>query len=140
MAKDSDQIILLDWVKNLHQNGKILHAADPCLNGFFDAEEMERVLTLGLFCSRPQPEERLGVRRVVQILEGQAPLPSDQSLSISYDASCLDDAATAFVHITDEEVATDQLISFGATTYSTSRPNTSTSDGFGIDSDYDVGR
>ncbi|XP_059077005.1 L-type lectin-domain containing receptor kinase SIT2 [Cryptomeria japonica] len=123
IAKDSEQIVMLDWVKDLYRNGKILHASDPNLHGLYDVEEMERVLKLGLFCSHPQPEKRLGIRTVLQILEGETPFPTHQALSISYDVSYLD-YATGVVHATT----------------STSHPTTSTSHGFGTDSDPDVGR
>lgn len=123
IAKDSEQIVMLDWVKDLYRNGRILHAADPNLHGLYDVEEMERVLKLGLFCSHPQPEKRLGIRTVLQILEGETPFPTHQALSISYDVSYLD-YATGVVHATT----------------STSHPTTSTSHGFGTDSDPDVGR
>ncbi|XP_059077007.1 L-type lectin-domain containing receptor kinase IV.1-like [Cryptomeria japonica] len=86
-AKDSEQIVLLNWVKDLYQNGKISHAADPNLNGVYDVEEMERVLKLGLFCSHPQPRKRLGIRIVLGV-----------------------------VHITDYELTGDQLISIAANT------------------------
>jgi len=36
---------------------------------------MEKVLKLGLLCSYSEPERRLGIRLVCQILEGEAPLP-----------------------------------------------------------------
>ncbi|XP_057868433.2 L-type lectin-domain containing receptor kinase IV.3 [Cryptomeria japonica] len=123
IAKGSEQIIMLDWVKDLYRNGKILHAADPNLHGLYDVEEMERVLKLGLFCSHPKPEKRLSIRTVLQILEGETPFPTHQALSISYDVSYLD-YATGVVHATT----------------STSHPTTSTSHGFGTDSDPDVGR
>ncbi|XP_057868363.2 L-type lectin-domain containing receptor kinase IV.1-like [Cryptomeria japonica] len=131
LAKDSEQIVLLDWVKDLYQNGKILHAADPNLNGVYDVEEMERVLKLGLFCSHPQPVKRPGIGTVLQILEGQAPFPGHEALPISYDASYMD-YGSAVVHITDEESTANQMISIPATT--------STSQGYEIDSDYGLGR
>ncbi|XP_057868394.2 L-type lectin-domain containing receptor kinase IV.3-like [Cryptomeria japonica] len=131
LAMDSEQIVLLDWVKDLYQNGKTLNAADPNLNDVYDVEEMERVLKLGLFCSHPQPEKRPGIGTVLQMLEGQAPFPGHGALSISYDASYMD-YGSAVVHITDEESTANQMISIPATT--------STSRGYEIDSDYGVGR
>ncbi|XP_057868437.2 L-type lectin-domain containing receptor kinase SIT1 [Cryptomeria japonica] len=136
LSKENEQIVLVDWVKNSYQNGEILHAADPDLDGAYDAEEMELVLKLGLVCSHPEPEKRLGIGTVLQILEGQAPFPSHQIQWISYDTSCKD-YGSVIVHITDEEVTTDQL---GSVPVSVESATTSTSHGYDKDSDYDVGR
>ena len=43
--------------------------------GGYDVGEMEMVLKLGLLCSHSEPESRLGMRHVCQILEGKTPLP-----------------------------------------------------------------
>ncbi|KAL6594323.1 hypothetical protein ACP70R_048516 [Stipagrostis hirtigluma subsp. patula] len=67
---------VVDWVWNLHSKGKLLDAADPCLNGEYDAEQMMRLLLLGLSCVNPFSEERPAVRTVLGILEGKnEPLP-----------------------------------------------------------------
>ncbi|GLJ28420.1 hypothetical protein SUGI_0559230 [Cryptomeria japonica] len=96
---------------------------------------MELVLKLGLVSSHPEPEKRLGIRTVLQILEGQPPFPSHQILWISYDTSCKD-YGSVVVHITDEEVTADQLASVPVSVESAT---TSTSHGYDKDSDYDVG-
>ncbi|XP_057832393.2 L-type lectin-domain containing receptor kinase SIT2-like [Cryptomeria japonica] len=71
---DDSQVILLDWVRELYANNRLMDAADPKLGGNFVEDEMETVLKLGLFCSNPQPEARPTMRQVVQILEGEASL------------------------------------------------------------------
>ncbi|XP_057819601.1 L-type lectin-domain containing receptor kinase SIT2-like [Cryptomeria japonica] len=70
------QVVLVDWVRELHANGSLMDAADPNLLGEYVEAEMERVLKLGLFCSNPQPEGRLGMRQVLQILEEESPIPA----------------------------------------------------------------
>ncbi|XP_077217126.1 L-type lectin-domain containing receptor kinase VIII.1-like [Tasmannia lanceolata] len=65
---------LVEWVWSLHREGKLLEAADKRLGGEFD-EEMRRVLLVGLVCSHPDPVYRPAMRNVMQILEGEAPLP-----------------------------------------------------------------
>ncbi|XP_057819616.1 L-type lectin-domain containing receptor kinase SIT2-like [Cryptomeria japonica] len=54
---------------SLHATGSLMDTADPNLGGQYVESEMERVLKLGLICSNPHPERRLGIRQVLQILE-----------------------------------------------------------------------
>ncbi|XP_057836121.1 L-type lectin-domain containing receptor kinase SIT2-like [Cryptomeria japonica] len=70
------QVVLVDWVRELHAYGSLLDAADPNLVGEYVEAEMERVLKLGLFCSNPQPQGRLCMRQVLQILEEESPIPA----------------------------------------------------------------
>jgi hypothetical protein len=66
---------LVEWVWELYAHGGLLDAADPELGNEYEAGEMEKVLKLGLLCSSSEPEKRLGIRQVCQILEGEASLP-----------------------------------------------------------------
>jgi len=77
LLKDSDRTILVEWAWELYTEGRLLEASDPKLaaKGGYDVGEMEKVLKLGLLCSHPEPESRLGMRHVCQILDGEAPLP-----------------------------------------------------------------
>ncbi|XP_057821383.2 L-type lectin-domain containing receptor kinase SIT2 [Cryptomeria japonica] len=74
LFSDDSLVALLDWVRELYTNRKLMDAADPKLGGCFDEDEMEIVLKLGLFCSNPEAEGRPGMRQVVQILEGEVSL------------------------------------------------------------------
>ena len=51
----------------------------------YNVGKMEKMLKLGLLCSHPEPEYRLGMRHVCQTLEGEAPLPDlcTDSLKVS---------------------------------------------------------
>uniref|UniRef100_A0A0D6QRB9 non-specific serine/threonine protein kinase n=1 Tax=Araucaria cunninghamii TaxID=56994 RepID=A0A0D6QRB9_ARACU len=69
------QIVLVDWVRELHAEGKLMDAADPKLGCEFVEDDMERVLKLGMVCCNEEAEERVGMRHVVQILDDKAPLP-----------------------------------------------------------------
>ncbi|CAM6082972.1 unnamed protein product [Calypogeia fissa] len=71
-----DEMILVDWVWNLHAGGKILTAADARLGGSFPAGEMEHILLVGLLCSHPDPDARPSMRQVELILDGVVPLPA----------------------------------------------------------------
>eukprot|EP01018_Ginkgo_biloba_P000257 Gb_41162 [translate_table: standard] len=73
--KNNDEVVLVYWVRELYAKDKLMDAVDPKLGGDYNVEEMERVLKLGLMCSYPEPEGRLSIRQVLQILEVEAPLP-----------------------------------------------------------------
>eukprot|EP01018_Ginkgo_biloba_P003224 Gb_06859 [translate_table: standard] len=73
--KDAEEILLVDWVRELYAKDKLMDAVDPKLGGDYNVEEMERVLKLGLMCSYPEPEGRLSMRQVLQILEGEVSFP-----------------------------------------------------------------
>lgn len=66
---------LVEWVWNLHREGRLLAAADDRLEGQFDESEMRRVLLVGLACSHPDPMARPTMRGVVQMLVGEAEVP-----------------------------------------------------------------
>ncbi|KAL6011082.1 L-type lectin-domain containing receptor kinase VIII.1 [Asimina triloba] len=67
---------LVEWVWGLHREGRVMEAADRRLGGQFQEGEMMRVLMVGLLCSHPDPYVRPTMRGVVQILSGEAELPS----------------------------------------------------------------
>ena len=62
---------LVDWVWGLYGEGNIIEAADPRLNGEFE-EEMRKLLLVGLSCANPDSTGRPTMRRVLQILNGEA--------------------------------------------------------------------
>ncbi|KAI9086257.1 hypothetical protein K1719_031711 [Acacia pycnantha] len=67
---------LVEWVWSLYREGRLLMAADARLCGEFDEAEMRRVLLVGLACSQPDPFNRPTMRAVVQMLVGEADVPS----------------------------------------------------------------
>ncbi|CAA2978374.1 L-type lectin-domain containing receptor kinase -like [Olea europaea subsp. europaea] len=66
---------LVEWVWSLHQEGRLLVAADQRLGNDFDEAEMTRVLLVGLACSHPDPMARPTMRGVVQMLVGEGEIP-----------------------------------------------------------------
>lgn len=70
-----DQTVLVDLMWSLWEKGKVLDGADVMLKEEFDAEEMERVLMVGMVCSHPDCEKRPSVKEAVRIIRGEAPLP-----------------------------------------------------------------
>ncbi|XP_057836123.1 L-type lectin-domain containing receptor kinase SIT2-like [Cryptomeria japonica] len=80
LSLQSSQIVMVDWLRELHERGTLMDAADWKLGGQYVEAEMERVLKLGLLCSNSQPERRLGIREVLKILEEESPIPDFDDL------------------------------------------------------------
>ncbi|XP_047067877.1 probable L-type lectin-domain containing receptor kinase S.7 [Lolium rigidum] len=81
----SKNVNLVDWVWRLHGEDRLIEAADARLNGEFDRQGMLRLLLVGLSCANPNCEERPAMRRVVQILNGEAdpvPVPRKKPLLV----------------------------------------------------------
>ncbi|KAJ4901032.1 L-type lectin-domain containing receptor kinase S.6 [Raphanus sativus] len=70
-----DGSILIDLMWSLWEKGKVLDGVDVMLKEEFDAEEMERMLMVGMVCSHPDCEKRPRVKEAVRIIRGEAPLP-----------------------------------------------------------------
>ncbi|KAF6153794.1 hypothetical protein GIB67_001027 [Kingdonia uniflora] len=88
-------INLVDWVWGLHSEGKLVEAADSRLKGEFKKEEMKKLLLVGLSCANPSCIERPSMRRVLQILNGEAELvrvpKMKPCLTFSYSLPSIDD-------------------------------------------------
>ncbi|XP_044473967.1 lectin-domain containing receptor kinase VI.3-like [Mangifera indica] len=67
----SGTFLLMEWVGECQQLGRILEAVDPLLNSVYVVKEMELVLKLGLLCSHPNPELRPTMRQVMRYLSGE---------------------------------------------------------------------
>ncbi|KAM7261506.1 hypothetical protein ACFE04_008873 [Oxalis oulophora] len=71
-----DQIILLDRIRRLADEEKLLEAADNRL-GFYSASELENLVHIGLLCTLHRPEQRPNMKWVVEALSddmcGQLP-------------------------------------------------------------------
>lgn len=66
---------LASLVLDCWKEGSVLDARDPKLGTEFDGEELEMVMKLGVLCSHPLAAARPSMRQVMQVLEGNAPLP-----------------------------------------------------------------
>ncbi|KAL3621015.1 hypothetical protein CASFOL_035927 [Castilleja foliolosa] len=73
--KNSDQIVLVEWVWSLYGMGKLLDAADPNLSTEFDEREMEQLMTVGLWCVHPDSNNRPSIRQAIQVLSFETSLP-----------------------------------------------------------------
>ncbi|CAN6338899.1 unnamed protein product [Urochloa humidicola] len=74
--EDDGVIHIVQWVWEFYGEGAILDAADERLEGEFDAGEMETVLVVGLWCAHPDRSLRPSIRKAVNVLRGEAPLPN----------------------------------------------------------------
>ncbi|KAJ0028243.1 hypothetical protein Pint_34922 [Pistacia integerrima] len=77
----SGTFLLMEWVNECQQLGRILDAVDPLLKSDYAVEEMELVLKLGLICSHQKQELRPTMRQVTRYLCGDEPLPSNDDWS-----------------------------------------------------------
>lgn len=66
---------IVEWVWNLHGEGRILDAVDPRIAGEYVREEAERLLLLGLACCHPIPGERPKTQVIGQIISKSAAPP-----------------------------------------------------------------
>ncbi|ERN13794.1 L-type lectin-domain containing receptor kinase S.1 [Amborella trichopoda] len=63
----TDQV-LVDWVRELYYEGRLLDAADSRIAGEYREAEMEVVLKVGLACSHPNPKRRPSIRQALRVL------------------------------------------------------------------------
>ncbi|KAL2318021.1 hypothetical protein Fmac_031897 [Flemingia macrophylla] len=68
-------VSLMNWVWELYVEEEILKAADEKLKGQFDANEMESLLVVGLWCTNPNDKERPKASQIIKVLQLEAPLP-----------------------------------------------------------------
>lgn len=71
----SDVVTVVDHVWEIWGNSQILSIADPNLAGMCNANEMTKVLCVGLPCSRPRPPQRPSMHQVLVMLNGDISLP-----------------------------------------------------------------
>ncbi|XP_057848416.2 L-type lectin-domain containing receptor kinase SIT2 [Cryptomeria japonica] len=74
-SAETEKLVLVDWVRQLYAEDRLMDAVDAKLEGEYNGEEMERVLNLGVVCSHPQPDCRPDMKQALQMLEGQSPIP-----------------------------------------------------------------
>ncbi|XP_020272896.1 L-type lectin-domain containing receptor kinase IV.2-like [Asparagus officinalis] len=72
---ECEDLVLVEWVYENWRRGSLIDTMDSRLRDEYRDHEVELVLKLGLLCSHPIPESRPSMRRVMQILDGDAQLP-----------------------------------------------------------------
>ena len=71
-----DEVVTVNWVRELHRRGEVLEAADQRLCGNFDTQQMERLIIVGLWCAHPDYNLRPSIRQAIHVLNFEAPLPN----------------------------------------------------------------
>ncbi|CAL5035394.1 unnamed protein product [Urochloa decumbens] len=66
---NNNQVALVDWVIEHHNNGSILDVVDLRLEGEYQIDEVTLVLKLGLMCAHPFSNVRPSIRSVMQCLD-----------------------------------------------------------------------
>nr|CAB3458408.1 unnamed protein product [Digitaria exilis] len=80
----NNRVVLVDRVIEHHRAGSILDVVDPRLVGKYETEEATLVLKLALMCAHPMPNVRPSMRRVVQYLDSNQPVPDLSPSYVSY--------------------------------------------------------
>uniref|UniRef100_A0A0C9S625 TSA: Wollemia nobilis Ref_Wollemi_Transcript_12106_2822 transcribed RNA sequence n=1 Tax=Wollemia nobilis TaxID=56998 RepID=A0A0C9S625_9CONI len=83
LSYPDDQIVLVDWVRALQEEGRLLVAGDGRLPDGYNIHEMNRLLYVGLLCSLNDPSDRPTMKWIIQALDGDVglpPLPSFKAL------------------------------------------------------------
>lgn len=62
--------VMLDWVKKLHQEGKLNLLVDKDLKGNFDRLELEEMVQVALLCTQFNPSHRPKMSEILRMLEG----------------------------------------------------------------------
>ncbi|KAK4402773.1 protein NSP-INTERACTING kinase [Sesamum angolense] len=62
--------VILDWVKKLHQEGKLNLMVDKDLKNDFDRMELEEMVQVALLCTQFNPSHRPKMSEVLRMLEG----------------------------------------------------------------------
>ncbi|XP_034688474.1 protein NSP-INTERACTING KINASE 3 isoform X3 [Vitis riparia] len=62
--------VMLDWVKKLHQEGKLNLMVDKDLKNNFDRVELEEMVKVALLCTQFNPSHRPKMSEILRMLEG----------------------------------------------------------------------
>lgn len=66
-----EEIVLVDWVRDLYAGGHVVEAADCRIKGEYDVDDREMVLKLGLASCHTEPYRRPTMKEIVALLHGQ---------------------------------------------------------------------
>ncbi|KAL7103340.1 hypothetical protein ACP275_08G173600 [Erythranthe tilingii] len=71
-GQSGKMVNLVDWVWGLYSEGNLVGAADGRMKGEFEEAGLRKMLLVGLSCANPDSSGRPNMRRVLQILNGEA--------------------------------------------------------------------
>eukprot|EP00250_Pteridium_aquilinum_P018970 c24243_g1_i1 orf=197-2134(+) len=81
IASESGSIFLLDKVRDLSRQGRLMEAVDSRLAGGFNHDEMERLLFVGLAATDSDPKKRPTMRQILAVLTKQAPATLEEMMA-----------------------------------------------------------
>ena len=73
---EPSKVRLVEWVWDLYGKDQLLEAVDKGLGMKFDKEQIESLMVVGLWCCHPDPTIRPSIRKVIHVLNFEAPLPN----------------------------------------------------------------
>lgn len=134
LAYPDDQIVLLDRVRRLADEGSLLQAVDSRLpDGSFSLSDMEILIHLGLLCTLHDPKSRPNMRWIVEMLSGNVigklpTLPSfkSQPLYISVSGSNTSRSKSLTTSSNDTQTSAIFITANVETLYLTAEPETQT--------------
>ncbi|XWS13431.1 hypothetical protein CRYUN_Cryun36dG0036900 [Craigia yunnanensis] len=129
-----EQIILLDWIRRLSDEGKLLHAGDTRLtDGSYRLADMERFLHIGLLCTLHNPLLRPKMKWVVEVLSGNISgklpaLPSFEShplyISLSSPSNTSGSKTNTTSRSSTSTTSTNITVTFASSNYVTATEET----------------
>jgi len=69
--EEAGEIMLIDQVKILMEEGRLHEIVDRNLGGAYNREELEKITQIALLCTHMDPDQRPVMSEVVQMLEGE---------------------------------------------------------------------
>ncbi|CAN6363376.1 unnamed protein product [Urochloa humidicola] len=68
---EAGEIMLIDRVKLLMEEGQLQAIVDRNLGALFNLEELDKIIQIALLCTQMEPDHRPAMSEVVQMLEGE---------------------------------------------------------------------
>uniref|UniRef100_A0A7N1A2T7 non-specific serine/threonine protein kinase n=1 Tax=Kalanchoe fedtschenkoi TaxID=63787 RepID=A0A7N1A2T7_KALFE len=93
-----EEVILVDWVWDRWEAGRVMEVVDKRMGEEFDEDEVVRVLKLGLMCSSNAASRRPVMRMVVRYLDGEVALPEILAKPASFGSVADVDGFEDYVH------------------------------------------
>lgn len=70
------QMDMVEWIWDLYGTGSLLSTADERLENVFDAEQVNCLMIVGLWCTHPDFNIRPSIRQAIQALQFEAAMPN----------------------------------------------------------------
>ncbi|KAK1362683.1 Receptor like protein kinase S.2 [Heracleum sosnowskyi] len=134
LAFQDDQIILLDWIRRLSDEGMVLKAGDSRLpDGSYKLSDMERLIHLGLLCTLNDPQSRPNMKWVLEVLSGtlctkMPDLPSFKHhplyISLSSSSSSITTSRSFTPTVTTTTTTTSEIAASSSSTFLSAKDET----------------